>query len=166
MGTWYTITVKNPGKHTEQKLADGLADHLFDLDVTDWRDEWGTPDMPGYHPADPSGNLVAQGGSKYTADAVRHVARKLSRKPGRTVTVHEEWDTRDADEPGEELDVYRDGERVPAECKYNALVPVTLADLISDVRRSMPLASRGAPIPFVTYVTDLVDALDPDGAKA
>lgn len=57
--------------------------------------------------------------------------------PGARAEVFQEWDTRDADEPGQSLDVYTGGEYQAARARVSGLVPSDLAKSIADVRAAL-----------------------------
>ncbi len=73
--------------------------------------------------------------SKYATDGVGEWIARITRKhPGIRAEWSQEWDTRDADDPGHTVDVWRDGEWVPAESRTMGLVPVKLDDLLAEVK--------------------------------
>ena len=72
--------------------------------------------------------------------------------PAAVVTVHEEWDTRDADEPGQTITRYRGGTLLSQATQVNGLVPDDLPSAIADVRAALATAAE--------KVAWLLDGLD------
>ncbi|MFT4284293.1 MAG: hypothetical protein QM598_05605 [Protaetiibacter sp.] len=73
--------------------------------------------------------------SKYETDGVGAWVARITRKhPGIRAEWSQEWDTRDADEPGHTIDVWRRGEWEPAESRTAGLVPAKLDELLAAVK--------------------------------
>ena len=94
MSTWNVITIAEAPRLTEKKLRKAIERAGLDLDeqtVDQLADEW-----------------KVYGHSKYGAEGLAELAEDITRRhPGSRAEVFQEWDTRDADEPGQSLDVYR-----------------------------------------------------------
>lgn len=124
MSTWNVITIAEAPRLTEKKLRKAIDRAGLDLDeqtVDQLADEW-----------------KVYGHSKYEAEGLANLAEDITRRhPGSRAEVFQEWDTRDADEPGQSLDVYRDGECVPERAQVSGLVPVNLAESIAAVRAAL-----------------------------
>lgn len=67
-----------------------------------------------------------------------------AKRPTLTVVVVQEWDNRDADEPGIEHDVFRAGEWVRDESSINGLVPTNLRELLTQAREAIAALNRAA----------------------
>lgn len=93
MSTWNVITITEAPGLTErkmQKALDRAGVDLSDLTLDQDSDGW-----------------KISGHSKYEAEGIYSLARDITRRhPGARAEVFQEWDTRDADEPGQSLDVY------------------------------------------------------------
>jgi len=124
MSTWNVITIAEAPRLTEKKLLKAIGRAGLDLDdqqVDREGSEW-----------------KIYGHSKYEAEGLFDLAEDITRRhPGSRAEVSQEWDTRDADESGQTIDIYRDGEHVPAQAQVNGLVPVDLAESIAAVRAAL-----------------------------
>ncbi len=97
MSTWNVITITDAPDLTEKRLQKAIA--RAGLDMMDQ-----TVDRDG------EGWQVTRH-SKYEAEGVYDLAKDITRRhPGSRAEVLQEWDTRDADEAGQSLDVYLGGE--------------------------------------------------------
>lgn len=124
MSTWNVITITEAPGLTErkmQKALDRAGVDLSDLTLDQGDDGW-----------------KVCGHSKYEAEGIYRLAKDIThRHPGARAEVFQEWDTRDADEPGQSLDVYTGGEYQAARARVSGLVPSDLAKSIADVRAAL-----------------------------
>ncbi|KDA04525.1 hypothetical protein DC31_06470 [Microbacterium sp. CH12i] len=142
MSTWNVITVTEAPRLTERKLSkaiDRAGLCLSDEQIIEDEDGW-----------------KVCGNSKYEAEGIYDLAADLSRRhTGACVEVLQEWDTRDADEAGQSLDVYTGGERQRARSQESGLVPVDLVQSIAAVR-----AALGGSGDLAAAARWLIDGLD------
>jgi hypothetical protein len=90
-------------------------------------------------------HITFSGNSKWTCEeAFSWASRFTEKRPSLTVTVRDEWDNRDADEPGIEERVYRLGVLDLGASKQNGEVPMNLHDLLQDARRALATTDPGA----------------------
>lgn len=141
MGQSTTITITNAPELNAKQLGEIAADHV--TDSTAWTDDDGTHHVEGH--------------SKWTPDGfISDVLSLTSDLPAAGATVNEEWDTRDADEPGQRITRYLGGTFLSQATQVTGLVPDDLPTAIADVR---------AALAMVTEKTAwLLDGLD--GARA
>lgn len=140
MGQTTTITITNAPEITDEQLTEIAEGHVYD--TTAWTDEDGT-----HH---------VQGNSKWMPDQwISAVVSLTETLPKATTTVNEEWDTRDADEPGQTITRYRAGELISQATQVNGLVPGDLPTAIANVRAA--LASDGDVTESVTWLLDGLD---------
>ena len=124
MSTWNVITITDAPALTERKMQKALgragvelSDLTLDQDAEGWK---------------------VSGHSKYEAEGIYSLAEDITRRhPGARAEVFQEWDTRDADEPGQSLDVYTGGEYQAARARVSGLVPTDLAKTIAAVRAAL-----------------------------
>lgn len=142
MGTYTVIEVSNAVHLTEEKLdraldQAGLRDALDDLTVG----------------SDEAGSWTIAGNSRWTVDEAQQLASDLtSGHPASLARVTEEWDTRDADEPGSSVHVYKGGQHRPDFDQETGLVPADLAEAIAAVRAA--LVSGGDLAPAAQWLVD------------
>jgi len=124
MSTWNVITITEAPGLTErkmQKALDRAGVDLSDLTLDQDSDGW-----------------KISGHSKYEAEGIYGLARDITRRrPGARAEVFQEWDTRDADEPGQSLDVYTGGEYQAARARVSGLVPSDPAVSTAAVRAAL-----------------------------
>ena len=125
MSTWNVITITEAPRLTERKLDKAIERAGLYLS-----DEQVFEDEPG--------SWKIHGNSKYEAKGIYDLAADLTRRhPGSRVEVFQEWDTRDADYPGQSIDIYIDGERRDEKGQMSGLVPVDIRKSIDAVRAAM-----------------------------
>lgn len=140
MGQTTSITITNAPELTAAQLAEIADGHVYD--TTAWTDEDGT-----HH---------VQGNSKWMPDELISAVVNLTEAlPEATTTVDEEWDNRDADEPGQTISRYRAGALLPQASQVNGLVPGDLPTAIANVRAA--LAGDGDVTESVTWLLDGLD---------
>lgn len=125
MSTWNVITITGAPALTEKKLDKAIARaqlSLHDLDIEQQDGE----------------RWTISGHSKYEAEGIHAIAADLTaRHPGARCEVFQEWDTRDADDAGQSLDVYVGGEYQAARSRVAGLVPVDLTASIAAVTAAL-----------------------------
>lgn len=140
MGQTTTITITNAPELTAAQLAEIAEGHVYD--TTAWTDDDGT-----HH---------VQGNSKWMPDEfISAVVSLTAALPEATTTVDEEWNTRDADEPGQTISRYRAGALLSQASQVNGLVPGDLPTAIANVRAA--LAGDGDVTETVTWLLDGLD---------
>lgn len=128
MGQVTTITITNAPELNTEQLGDIAENHVYDS--TALTEDDGTT----HH---------VQGHSKWTPDEfISDVLSLTSDLPAATVIVTEEWDSRDADEPGERVTRYQGGEFVADATQVTGLVPEDLATAIADVRAALAVVNE------------------------
>lgn len=143
MSTWNVITITGAPRLTDRKLDKTIGRSGLDLHDQDVSE-------------DSAGTWTISGHSKYEAEGIYWLAEDVSqRHPGSRVEVSQEWDTRDADEQGQTIDIYIDGERREDSGQMNGLVPVDLSKSIDAVR-----AALGGSGDLTAAALWLVDGLD------
>lgn len=143
MSTWNVITITGAPRLTDRKLDKAIGRAGLDLHDQDVCKTG-------------AGAWTISGHSKYEAEGIYSLAEDVSgRHPGSRVEVSQEWDTRDADEQGQTIDVYIDGERREDSGLINGQVPVDLSKSIDAVR-----AALGGFGDLATATLWLVDGLD------
>lgn len=124
MSTWNVITITDAPNLTEKRLQKAIdragldmVDQAVDRDGEGWQ---------------------ITGHSKYEAEGIYRLAEAVTRRhPGSHAEVLQEWDTRDADEAGQSLDVYVGGEYQAARARVSGLVPTDLAASVAAVRAAL-----------------------------
>jgi predicted ATP-grasp superfamily ATP-dependent carboligase len=108
MSTTTTISITHGKRQSKKPLPTGdvLADIIVrhaEVDMTDFSTSFGGTYNHAYF----------QTNSRWTLDGMVDAALAISKKyPGKIVLLNQEWDSRDADEQGEEQFEYRSGKLV------------------------------------------------------
>lgn len=124
MSTWNVITITEAPELTEKRLRKAIARAGLDM-----MDQAVDRDGEGWQ---------ITGHSKYEAEGIYDLAKDITRRhPGSRAEVLQEWDTRDADEAGQSLDVYVGGEYQAARARVSGLVPTDLAASVAAVRAAL-----------------------------
>lgn len=122
MGQFNNITIKNAPAITVEQLESITEDHLNDWSV--WTED--------------NGDQRIEGSSKWSPDEfISKVVTLAEPFPEATVVVDEEWDTRDADEPGQVIRRFRAGSVISEATMVSGLVPGDLTEAISSVRAAI-----------------------------
>lgn len=121
MSSWNIVTLTPAeGQALEMDRVKTLVENLIDLENLQINDN-------GF-----------EGGSKWLASDVGDFCLAFTKEyPGTTAKWSDEWDNRDADEPGHTVAVFRNGEVVPDEGKHSALVPNNLAELLKNATEAL-----------------------------
>jgi len=107
-------------------------------------------------------HLTLEGNSKWTQEeSFSWAADFTAKRPALTVVVRDEWDNRDADEPGVEERVYRGGDFIEAESKQNGEVPFNLHELMDEGKKAIIAweASLSSPAGTIVAGLRLADAM-------
>lgn len=137
MGQFTTITITNAPELNTEQLGEIAENHVNDSSA--WTDDDGTHYVEGH--------------SKWTPDEfISNVLSLTSDLPTAIATVNEEWDSRDADEPGQTITRYRGGELLSQATQVNGLVPNDLPAAIAEARAALTTATE--------KVAWLIDGLD------
>ena len=127
MGQSTTITITNAPELNAKQLGAIAADHV--TDSTAWTEEDGTHHVEGH--------------SKWTPDTfISDVLSLTSDLPAAGATVNEEWDSRDADEPGQRITRYLGGTFLSQATQVTGLVPDDLPTAIADVRAALAMVTE------------------------
>lgn len=144
MSTDTTFTITGPNDQLAALDLESLP--YFDLEAIAWDLITTSEEIVGQHPetrllvrrtVDLDQHVVhMSGNSKYQADGAREWALEFTREhPALVVTIHEDWDTRDADEAGTVENVFRGGAHVVEESKTNGMVPANLRQLLDRAQK-------------------------------
>lgn len=140
MGQYTTITIKNAPELHASQLGEIAVNY-----VDDWS-AW-TEDDGSHH---------VHGNSKWSPEEfISEVVALTEGLSAALATVHEEWDTRDADEPGQTICRYRAGTLISEATQINGLVPNDLPTAISKVRAA--IAGDGDITESVSWLLDGLD---------
>lgn len=171
MGTYTTITITGPNEDLARVKLNKLPD-FEGWDGDDWTLVTTTPRMVVeqrqgvavisklHYENDPlDEHLITHCfNSKWGAQTAGEWAHRFTRKrPTLTVRVREEWDNRDADEPGMADDVFRAGEWVPAESRVNGEIPSNLSNLLEMARFALTVND---PAPAREALAALIEGLE------
>lgn len=100
------------------------------------------------------------GGSKWTTDEIGALCMDYTAKnPGATAEWREEWNAMDADEQGESVTFYENGEIVPSKCKNSGLLPANLAELLKKASDALEHSQENATQEQQDALRVLVEAL-------
>lgn len=140
MGSTTTVQIEGAQQLTEAKLDRAIARAgLEDVDVTEL----------------PDGSWVTRVETRWTSNESHQLAADLStRHPAARVTVTDDWNDRDADQPGCDVSVYIGGKRREEFGQTQGMVPDDLDEAIGAVREAL---SGGD---LATAVTWLIDGLE------
>lgn len=143
MGQYTVLTITTGTKPLTEKKATKAADaiEIHDTEIYETDAGW-----------------TIAGHSKYQPDNLHTIAARLSRH-GATVTVSEEWDTRDADTPGTTTTTYRNGEHQPQHDQETHLAPADLHAALAAVRNA--LDGNGDLITSSRWLVDGFDGTRP-----
>ncbi|WP_047523117.1 hypothetical protein [Microbacterium sp. ZOR0019] len=127
MGQVTTITITNAPELSAEQLGEIASNHVNDSCA--WTEDDGTHRVEGH--------------SKWTPDTfISDVLSLTSDLPAAGATVNEEWDTRDADEPGQRITRYLGGTFLSQATQVTGLVPDDLPTAIADVRAALAMATE------------------------
>lgn len=122
MGQFTNITIKNAPAITIEQLERITEDHLNDSTVS----------------TEDNGDRHIEGSSKWSPEEfISRIVTLAEPFPEATVVVDEEWDTRDADEPGQVIRRFRAGSVISEATMVSSLVPGDLTEAISSVRAAL-----------------------------
>jgi len=128
MSQWTQITIRGGDEMTEESLAEIVE--AVPLEVSDL----------GIYPSGP-GVWIVEGNSKWQPDGLGDFCERVSLPRGRVVEAVEEWNTLDADEPGQQRTVYVAGDRCAEQDQTSELVPADLKASITSLREALETGS-------------------------
>lgn len=169
MGTYTTVTITGPNEDLARVKLHKLPD-FEGWDGTEWElvttqarrvvdEQEGNRVTKMHYEHDPIPNhvITTDFHTKWSPDGTAEWAKKFTAKrPTLQVVVREEWDNRDADEPGVDHCVFRAGEWVEGESRINGEVPYNLAALLDAARFALTVSD---PVPAREALAGLIKGL-------
>jgi len=169
MGTYTVITITGPNEDLARvklhKLPDfeGWDGGEWELVTTQARrvidKQEGNVILEQHYEHDPipEHTILNSFNTKWTPEGVAEWAVKFTAKrPTLQVVVREEWDNRDADEPGIDECVYRAGDWVREESKINGEVPYNLVEMLDAAKFALTVND---PVPARMALQALIKGL-------
>jgi len=145
MSVYATVTICRAPELTEAKLDQALQRSGFEGNFTD---------ITAY-PSEEQGWTI-HGSSRFADNEADRLAEVLSaHHPGSRVEVREEWDPRDADNPGKSVRLYVAGEHVVDADRSEGLIPSDLDASLTALREA--LAGNGDLVRAAEWLADGLD---------